>query len=98
MTEAANHLDKNQELLDRIIHSFQIRMFWKDRDSRFIDCNQAFAEDAGFKSPDEVIGKTEFDMPWTLEEVNYHLQTDQAIIANGEPILSFEQGLSRAGN
>ena len=73
-------------------------MFWKDKDSRFIDCNQAFAEDAGFKTPAEVIGKTEFDMPWTSDEANYHLQTDRTLMANGEPILSFEQALTRSGN
>ena len=92
-----NRLDKNQELLDRIINSFQIRMFWKDKESRFIDCNQAFAEDAGFKNPAELIGKTEFDMPWTSDEANYHLQTDRVLMENGEPILSFEQGLTRSG-
>ncbi len=98
MMTSENRLDKNQELLDRIVNSFQIRMFWKDKDSRFIDCNQAFAEDAGFSSPTGIIGKTEFDMPWTKVEAKYHLETDRTLMANGEPILSFEQALTRSGN
>ena len=98
MTNSIKHLNKNQEILDRIVDSFQIRMFWKDKDSRFIDCNQAFAEDAGFSSPADVIGKTEYDMPWTKEEAAFHLETDRDIMKNGEPILSFEQALSRSGN
>lgn len=89
---------KSQELLDRIVDSFQIRMLWKDAESRYIDCNQAFAEDAGFNSPDEVIGKTEADMPWKGENAAYHLQTDRAIMESGEPIVSFEQELNRSGN
>lgn len=97
MTKAMHHLNNSQEIMDRIIDSFQIRMFWKDSDSRFIDCNQAFAEDTGFSSPAEVIGKTEYDMPWTKDEAAFHLQTDRAIMENGEAILSFEQALSRAG-
>lgn len=88
----------SQELLDRIVDSFQIRMLWKDKESRYIDCNQAFAEDAGFSSPAEVIGKTEGDMPWKGEHAAYHLQTDRAIMKNGEPIISFEQELNRSGN
>ena len=98
MTEIVNRLEKNQQLLDHIVDSFQLRMFWKDKNSRFIECNQAFAEDAGFKSPAELIGKTEFDMPWTKDEAAYHLETDRIIMKNGEPILSFEQGLTRSRN
>lgn len=90
--------NKSQELLDRIVDSFQIRMLWKDKESRYIDCNQAFAEDAGFNCPAEVIGKTEFDMPWKHDNAAYHLETDRAIMESGEPILSFEQELSRSGN
>lgn len=96
MSEIKEPSLKSQELLDRVIDSFQIRMLWKDRDSRYIDCNQAFAEDAGFSSPSEVIGKTEFDMPWAEEEAVYHLQTDHAIMESGESILSFEQALRRS--
>lgn len=97
MTNSTQY-SKSQELLDRIVDSFQIRMFWKDQDSRFIDCNLAFAQDAGFASPADVIGKTEADMPWTKQEAAYHLETDRTIMESGEPILSFEQALSRSGN
>lgn len=93
-----NNQSQSQELLERIVDSFQIRMLWKDKDSRYIDCNQVFAEDAGFSCPADVIGKTEFDMPWKHDNAAYHLQTDHAIMESGEPILSFEQELSRAGN
>ena len=86
MSEIKEPSLKSQELLDRVIDSFQIRMLWKDKDSRYIDCNQAFAEDAGFSSPSEVIGKTEFDMPWAEDEAVYHLKTDRAIMENGESI------------
>lgn len=98
INEKSNPDKRSQELLDHIIDSFQIRMLWKDKDSRYIDCNQAFAEDAGFNSPADVIGKTEFDMPWGRDNASYHLQTDRAIMESGEPILSFEQELSRSGN
>jgi len=98
MTESKDTANKSQELLDHIVDSFQIRMFWKDKDSRFIDCNQAFAEDAGFKNPDEVIGKTELDMPWAKNEAAYHLETDRTVMASGEPSLSFEQALTTSKN
>lgn len=89
--------DNHKDLLDHIIHVFQIRLLWKDKNSRYIKCNQAFAEDAGLSSPDEIVGKTEFDMPWKNHNSVFHLETDQAIMANGEPMLSFEQELMRSG-
>lgn len=98
MTAKLDRLGNNPELLDHIIDSFQLRIFWKDKDSRFIACNEAFAKDAGFTNPDEVVGKTEFDMPWAKAEAEYHLQTDRTLMDSGEPMLSFEQGLTRSGN
>jgi putative nucleotidyltransferase with HDIG domain/PAS domain S-box-containing protein len=98
MTDAINRFNEKQEIVDHILDSFQIRMFWKDMDSRFIDCNQAFADDAGFSSPAEVIGKTEFDMPWAKEEAAFHLESDRSIMKNGEPVLTFAQALTRSGN
>mgnify|MGYP006271137559 CR=1 FL=1 len=85
------------DLLDRVVNAFQIRVLWKDKDSRYIDCNQAFAEDAGFQSPQDVIGKTEFDMPWKNDNAQYHLQTDREVMSSGEPLLSFEQALTASG-
>lgn len=94
MAETINHIGNNPGLLDHIVDSFQLRIFWKDKESRFIACNQAFAKDAGFTNPAEVVGKTEFDMPWTTAEAEYHLQTDRSLMESGEPMLSFEQGLT----
>ena len=36
MSDLIDRLDNNQELLDHIVDSFQLRIFWKDKDSRFI--------------------------------------------------------------
>ena len=39
-------------------------VFWKDKELRFQGCNRIFANVAGLKSPKDLIGKTDFDMPW----------------------------------
>lgn len=81
----------SRELLARLEEAFKIRMLWKDRHSRYVDCNQAFAEDIGLSSPQEVIGKTEGDMPWQEDVMQLHLQTDRQVMETGLPIQSFEQ-------
>jgi DNA-binding CsgD family transcriptional regulator len=41
-------------------------LYWwqKDRQLRYIGCNENYARAAGFDSPSSVIGKTDDDMPW----------------------------------
>jgi PAS domain S-box-containing protein len=56
--------DFSQVILHSIVEGLPIRAFWKDRDSRYLGCNTLFAIDAGFTRPDELIGKTDFDMGW----------------------------------
>lgn len=89
---------RSQELLERLVDAFKIRMVWKNKESRVVDCNQAFAEDAGFHYPSELIGKSENELPWGGENGAYHMQTDRAVMRTGQPILSYEQELLRAGN
>ncbi len=43
-------------------------IFWKDKDSVFLGCNENFAHAAGFKSAEEIVGKTDYDMAWGKTE------------------------------
>ncbi|MEL6333454.1 MAG: hypothetical protein AAFQ76_12780, partial [Cyanobacteria bacterium J06626_26] len=45
--------------------------FWKDRNSVYLGCNQHFSQAAGLASPEEIIGKTDFDLPWQPEETEW---------------------------
>jgi PAS domain S-box-containing protein len=56
----------------------------------FVGCNQLFAQSAGFTSPAELIGKSDYDMPWKAKAGEY-IKTDQAIIASGLPQTSYEE-------
>jgi len=55
-------------------------VFWKDRRSVFLGCNQKFAEVAGFKSPSEIIGKTDYDLAWSDSEADYFREVDRRVI------------------
>jgi PAS domain S-box-containing protein len=49
---------KNLDLVAALPFSF----FWKDTDLRYLGCNEAFARDLEFSSPDEIIGKSDSDL------------------------------------
>ena len=78
------------QLLPVIMDNIPQAVFWKDRDLVYLGCNQAFADDAGFSSPDEIVGKSDFDMPWKGQAELYRAD-DQKVLKNGKPKLNYEE-------
>lgn len=60
-------------------------VFWKDVNSVYRGCNQRFAEVAGLSSPDEIVGKTDFELAWTEGEADYYREVDRRVMANDAP-------------
>jgi PAS domain S-box-containing protein len=61
-----DELLESKNLLQLVIESVPSRVFWKDRDLRYLGCNTRFAKDAGLASPGELTGKTDLEMPWKM--------------------------------
>jgi PAS domain S-box-containing protein len=80
----------NTQLLSLIMNNIPQAVFWKDRDLVYLGCNQAFAEDAGLASPEEIIGKTDFDMPWK-EQAELYRADDGLVMESGEPKINYEE-------
>ena len=62
-------------------------VFWKDRNSVYLGCNQNFARGAGLTHPDEIIGKTDIDLPWKIEEAEYYRAVDHDVMQKDTPRL-----------
>ncbi|HOO93584.1 MAG TPA: ATP-binding protein, partial [Opitutales bacterium] len=60
-------------------------IFWKDKYSRIIGCNRNYAYAMGFENPDEIIGKTEFDLPMPREQAEDSFQRDVEVMRCGIP-------------
>src|SRR5512137_1439390 len=78
------------ELLPLIMNNIPQAVFWKDRNLVYLGCNKAFADDAGFSSPEDVVGKTDFDMPWKAQAVLYRAD-DSLVMEKGEPKINYEE-------
>jgi PAS domain S-box-containing protein len=76
--------------LENIVNNLPHFIFWKDKNSRFVGCNQLFAEAAGFSSPAELIGKSDHDMPWKQYATEY-IKTDQIILSSNLAQNSYEE-------
>ncbi|MGF6775761.1 sensor domain-containing protein [Paraburkholderia sp. GAS334] len=80
---------RSNQMLETVIDNIPQRIFWKDRESRYLGCNMAFARDAGLAYPEQVVGKTDFDMPWR-EFAPRMRKDDQEAIESGVPKMNFE--------
>jgi len=83
-------LDESQSLLKTIVDTVPLRVFWKDRESRYLGCNPAFARDAGMPHPHWLIGKDDYQMGWAPEADLYRAD-DLRVIESGEARLGFEE-------
>ena len=78
---------ESQEFLKSVLTVFPLYLFWKDTHSVYLGCNQNFATVAGFASPEEIVGKTDYDLPWGETEGKAYIADDQEVIASATPKL-----------
>jgi PAS domain S-box-containing protein len=82
--QAEETLRESGQMLHTVLENFPGVVFWKDAQSNYLGCNYSFAVGAGLNSPIEVIGKTDFDMPWkTTEAANYRAD-DREVMEKGK--------------
>ncbi|WP_371324436.1 response regulator [Dechloromonas sp. ZY10] len=91
----AKEMREQKDLLQSIIDHAPIRVFWKDCELRYRGCNNLFARDASFSRPEQLIGKTDFDMVWRNEAEKYR-SDDRAVMESGVAKLNFEEPQSSA--
>ncbi|MDD5631234.1 MAG: PAS domain S-box protein [Methylococcales bacterium] len=85
-TELAN----SHNFLIEIINTLPLRVFWKDRNLRYLGCNTSFAHDAGMGQAADVIGKDDNQMGWSYPAGLYQAD-DRAVIESGISKLNVEE-------
>ena len=81
--QAQKALEESQRLLQTVLDAFPLAVFWKDRQSVLLGCNQLFAQTTGVAAPLEAIGKTDFDFSSTEEEALKYIKDDRAVMESG---------------
>ena len=88
--KAERALHESQQMLQSVLDTIPVRVFWKDLDSSYLGCNHAFALDAGLQSPEEIIGRNDFDMVWA-EQADLFQSDDRSVMKTGRPKLGYEE-------
>lgn len=90
-------LRESEQMLRAILDTLPAYVFWKDLDLRFLGCNRQMAEKLGFGSPEEIVGKTDFDLSPPEFAAKFQAD-DRRVIKSGEPTLNYEEpGFSPTG-
>lgn len=63
-------------------------VFWKNKNLKLIGCNETFAKQIGLNHPNEIIGKTDYDLPWEKSQTEGYLRDDLEVICTGTPKLN----------
>jgi PAS domain S-box-containing protein len=97
MNVLVRDMHQAQGTLQAIIDNIPRAVFWKDHDLRFQGCNRIFAEAAGAKSAREIIGKTDYEMPWKAHADIYRKDDREVMMENKAKLNIEEANVDRDG-
>ena len=90
-----DELRESRRMLETVLNTIPARVFWKNHDLKYLGCNQAFAQDAGFPSPKEVVGKDDYQIGWADFTEEYRTD-DRSVIETGKAKMNFEESAINA--
>ncbi|MEH2022297.1 hybrid sensor histidine kinase/response regulator [Nostoc sp.] len=76
-------LKQTQQLMRLVFDTIPHWVGWKDIDSVYLGCNQSFADVLNLNSPDEIVGKTDYDLLLSKEESDCFRMCDRRVIESG---------------
>ncbi|MFK7960583.1 MAG: ATP-binding protein [Phycisphaerales bacterium] len=88
---AARGFEANRSMIDNVLRHIPYSVFWKDRDSVYMGCNERFAEIAALEDRHAIVGQTDFDMPWSRDEAITFRTDDQRVMKAGKPLTNIEE-------
>ncbi|MDJ0658878.1 MAG: EAL domain-containing protein [Crocosphaera sp.] len=91
-------LKEKKAFLQLVLDNIPQLIFWKDTNSVFLGCNRLWAKASGIIEPEQVIGKTDYDiyhhpnnkhLDPPKNHLSYYREQDLRVINTGNPELNF---------
>jgi PAS domain S-box-containing protein len=86
-------LREKEEFLRFVLDNIPQYIFWKDINSVYLGCNQKFADMAQVDNPNDIVGKTDFDLIWKAEAEEKFRCTDRCVMESNTPEYHVDQVL-----
>ena len=94
--EGDEALRASQQMLTMVMDTIPQAVWWKDRNCVFLGVNKTLADRAGLE-PEEMIGKTDFDMPWAESDqygAMWYQEWDREVMESGTPQYGIREELT----
>lgn len=92
-----DQIRESKQMLQLVLDYIPQAVFWKDRTSVYLGCNRNFARTAGVECPQDLIGKTDYDLVWKREEADFFRACDRRVMENDRPELHILEPQLQAG-
>ena len=89
-TLAEQQLTRERDLLSALMNSTNDKIYFKDRQSRFIRINTVLARAFGLRDAQNAVGKSDFDF-FTEEHARQAYEDEQRIIKTQVPVVGLEE-------
>lgn len=86
---------QTQQLFQHLIDNLPLAVFWKDRHSVYLGCNQNNAEILHLASPADLVGKTDYDLCLSTEIARLFQERDQQVMLADTPQCSIAEELDQ---
>lgn len=82
---------RSQIYLENLIAAMPGHVYWKDKDGVYLGSNDRNAQIAGLALGTELVGKTDYDLPWK-DQADKLREADIAVMKGGKPLITEESG------
>jgi PAS domain S-box-containing protein len=89
-----DELFHSRQMLQLILDNVPQRIFWKDRESRYLGCNKPFADDAGLGNPEQILGMDDYQLSWKENAILYR-SDDREVMEKGISKINYEEPQNR---
>ncbi|RXK00503.1 hypothetical protein CRU98_04920 [Arcobacter sp. CECT 8986] len=93
LSKKIHEVQEGKLLLNNIIDSIPIAIFWKDTDFKYLGANKYFLNLAGYQVQEQILGKTDFKLPWNTKDIIKYRKDDKSVIETGNHVLHKEETL-----
>lgn len=93
---AEETIRQSQKMLQLVMDTIPQGVFWKDKDGVFLGCNQYVAQRAGLERGEQIIGLSDYDLPWTKEESDFYRECDRRVMETGVAELGIVETLRQS--
>lgn len=77
---------ESERFLRLILDMLPQSIFWKDTRGKFLGVNRSFCEATGVE---DVVGRTDYDLPWSREQSDHFRDCDLQVIQTREPLINW---------